>query len=181
MLRLARVFALDSPSIDDGYPVPAILYSEDTNAGFPSVDSGFPGTVYVQSTNGGGLTTAQKNYQLLSEFSSTHYPGNVNGSYNNTGVDNWPYKVVPIWIESGGRCVQPRGPDWYRGNRQVHAAVRGVRLARPAPDRAVALRAQSALHPVAMEQEAQRVLVRGGRSHPCLSHRPPATAIPALL
>jgi len=96
-----KFFALDSPSMDDNYPVPAILFSEDTNAGFPSVDSGFPGTVFVASSNSGGLTDAQKRYQLLSEFSSTHYPGNVSGAYNSTGTDSWPYKVVPIWIESG--------------------------------------------------------------------------------
>jgi hypothetical protein len=91
--RSRRFFALDSPSMSDGYPAQAILFSEDTNAGFPAADSGFPGTVYVRSSNGGGA-----NYSLLEEFGSTHYKPTFNALHT---TSDYNLKVVPIWYESG--------------------------------------------------------------------------------
>lgn len=98
-----KLFALDSPSMTDNYPVPAILYGEDTNAGFPTADSGFPGTLFVASSNGGGLTDAQKRYSLLEEFGAVAYKSGVSGVGGNPvyGSTDFKLKVVPIWIESG--------------------------------------------------------------------------------
>ncbi len=91
--RARKVFALDSPSITDNYPVAATLLGKDTNAGFPTADSGFPGTMTVRSTNG-----TDSFYSLLEEFGTTHYKtgpssGHFSSSYN--------LKVVPVWYESG--------------------------------------------------------------------------------
>jgi hypothetical protein len=96
--RARRLFALDSKSMTDGHPVPAILYGEDTNAGFPTADIGFPATIYVRSSNTVLGTEVYKNYSLLEEFSTTSYKSGVNISYT---TDDFKLKVVPIWVDSG--------------------------------------------------------------------------------
>lgn len=93
--KARRFFALDSPSLTDGYPTRAVLYGEDTNAGFPATDSGFQGTIYFRSTNGGA---ALPNRQLLKEFSTSYYAGTYDGAHD---ADDFRLRVVPIWIESG--------------------------------------------------------------------------------
>ncbi len=88
-----RAFALDSPSITDSYPVMAVLNGKDTNAGFPSVDTGFPGTLTVRSTNG-----TDSFYSLLEEFGTTHYKAAPSGAHTSASYN---LKVVPIWVDSG--------------------------------------------------------------------------------
>ena len=105
--KARKLFGLDSPSMSDGAPVSAALYSEDTNAGFPAVDSGYPGVVYVRSSNGGG-----SNYTLLEEFGTTHYKQNVTGPYTSADFN---LKVVPIWIDSGDGVYNRGAPTGVSG------------------------------------------------------------------
>lgn len=96
--KARKFFALDSPSMSNGYPIPAVLYGEDTNAGFPTADSGFPGTIYASSTNAAAATNALKNYSLLEEF----FAGDTYGEpTTETAAADYPLRVVPIWYESG--------------------------------------------------------------------------------
>jgi len=94
--KCRKLFGIDSPSLTDGYPTLAALYGNDTNDGFPTADVGFPGTIYVNSTNA-GLTTAEKNYSLLEEFS-------LGSTYSTPAISTetgYKLKVVPVWVDSG--------------------------------------------------------------------------------
>lgn len=89
--RCRKLSALDSPSLTDGYPTLMGLFGEDTNASFPTADSGFHATLWVKA--------GSSNYSLLEEFVN-------NSTYSNdpsTKATNADYdlKVVPIWMESG--------------------------------------------------------------------------------
>ena len=93
-----KFFALDTPSMSDGFPIPAVLYGEDTNAGFPTADSGFPGTIWAGSTNSGASTNALKNYSLGEEFAMGDTYGDPATEPN---ASDYRFKMVPIWIDSG--------------------------------------------------------------------------------
>ena len=88
-----KMVTFDSPSLTDGYPTTATLFAKDSNsASFPATDSGWWGSLYVSNTNQAG---ASGNYQLLTEYSSTHYPANA------AAYTTCDYVVVPYWYESG--------------------------------------------------------------------------------
>lgn len=98
--KCRKLFAIDSGSLADNYPTIGALYSNDpTNTGFPAADSGWPGTIYLNSTNSGASTNALKNHSLLEEFLNNTTYSNSPGS-KATAAD-YRLKVVPIWYESG--------------------------------------------------------------------------------
>ncbi len=94
--RARRIFKLQSPSTAAGRTVRAVLYGNDTNvagSNFPSSDGGWFGTVYARNDNGSG-----ENYNLLKDFSSSHYPTNASSfSTSANGLIVCP----PLWYESG--------------------------------------------------------------------------------
>lgn len=101
-VRTRQLFAIDSPSLEDGYPTIGSLFGLDTNAGFPTADAGFPGSLYVRSTNSGAATDLAKNYTLLEEFSDGNtYSSSPSGSVGASSGSVYRLKVVPIWYESG--------------------------------------------------------------------------------
>lgn len=100
-VKTRQLFALDSPSLDDGYPTVASLWGLDTNAGFPAADVGFPASVYVRSTNAGAIASgeAARNYSLLEEFADgVTYSSSPSGA---PSAATYRVKVVPVWMESG--------------------------------------------------------------------------------
>lgn len=88
--RPRRMFSLESPSLSGGYPTHAVLYGRDNARESDGGEIGHFGTVYLRN----GST----NQQVLSDYSSTHYPTasgiGAAGAYHN-------YKVVPWWYDSG--------------------------------------------------------------------------------
>lgn len=91
--RCRKVFSLDSPSLTDGYPTHAALYTEEGN---------HKGCLYLRSTNG------SINYVLGQEFSATnHYTADRAGT---AVTNNW--KVVPYFRTSGSGAAT----DWGRLN-----------------------------------------------------------------
>ena len=102
-IRTRKVFAIDSPSLSNGYPTLAALFGSDDasnpGASFPTIDTGHNATLWLNSTNTGASTTALKNYSLLEEFEN-------NLTYSNTPsakatAADYRVRVVPIWYESG--------------------------------------------------------------------------------
>jgi len=89
--KARKMLAIDSPTLADTYPTIGCLYSEDTNAGFPTADSGYPGTLWVND-NG-------TRYSLLQEFTNnTNYS---DAPATHALASQYTMKMVPIWIESG--------------------------------------------------------------------------------
>jgi len=89
--KARKMLAIDSPTLSDTYPTIACLYSEDTNASFPTADSGFPGTLWVND-NG-------TRYSLMSEFTNNTNYSNAPSSH--ASASQYTMKMVPICIESG--------------------------------------------------------------------------------
>lgn len=85
-----KVFAIDSPSLADGYPTVAALFGNDDSK---------RGTVYLSSTNAGATTNALKNYSLLEEFSNGNTYSNNPGT--KTASSDYRLKVVPMFFDSG--------------------------------------------------------------------------------
>ena len=104
--RSRKFFALDTPSMSNGYPIPAVLFGSDGNSGFPTVDNGFPGTIWASSTNSGASTDALKNYSLGEEFLMGDTYG-VPATEQN--ASDYRFRMVPIHIDSGdgvyNRCA----------------------------------------------------------------------------
>ena len=85
-----KLFALSSPSLQDGLATRAVLYGNDDTK---------RGTLYLASTNASATTNALKNYSLLEEFSD----GNTysNDPVTDTGNSKYRLKVVPTFVDSG--------------------------------------------------------------------------------
>jgi len=104
-LKTRKLFAIDSPSLDNGYPTLAGLFGEDSNhnpaSGFPTTDIGTPATIWLNSTNSAAVAGGNtlKNYSLLSEFANGVTYSN-SPSTKATAAD-YRLRVVPIWYESG--------------------------------------------------------------------------------
>lgn len=97
-----KLFALDSPSLSDGFPTTAVLYGNDSTK---------RGTIYVASTNA-GLTTAQKNYALLEEFADgVTYS---NDPATDTGTSKYRLKVVPTFVDSGAGLYNRGAYEFHR-------------------------------------------------------------------
>lgn len=97
-----KLFGFDSSSLTNGYPTIGVLFGKDTNAGFPNNDSGFPGTIYVSSTNATALTDIARNFNLLQDFvNGQTYDSSPSGTTAASSGSVYVHKVVPIWVESG--------------------------------------------------------------------------------
>jgi hypothetical protein len=89
--KARKMIAIDSTTLTNTYPTLACLYSEDTNASFPTADSGFPGTLWVND-NG-------TRYSLLSEFTNNTNYSNAPSSH--ASASGYTFKMTPICIDSG--------------------------------------------------------------------------------
>lgn len=99
--RCRKLFAIDSPSISDGYPTLAALYGNDT---------GKRGTIYINATETGATNNALKNYSLLEEF-RYGAPAYTNLA-STTGSSNYRMKVVPMFYDSGLGLYNRGSTDW---------------------------------------------------------------------
>jgi hypothetical protein len=88
--KARQLFALDSPSLADGFPTTAVLYGNDSDK---------KGTIYAASTNPDATTNPLRNYSLLEDFSD----GNTysNNPATDTGSSKYRMKVVPTFVDSG--------------------------------------------------------------------------------
>lgn len=102
--KARQLFALDSPSLADGFPTTAVLYGNDSTK---------RGTIYLKSTNSGATTNALRNYSLLEEFSD----GNTysNDPATDTGGSKYRLKVVPTFVDSGAGLYN-RGAHAFHRN-----------------------------------------------------------------
>ena len=98
--RCRKLFAVDSPSLTNGYPTLCGLFGTDDNSGFGvSGDSGYKATLWLNSTNSAASTNAIKNHSLLEEFTyDTNYSKTPNTKA--TAAD-YVMKVVPMFVDSG--------------------------------------------------------------------------------
>lgn len=88
--KAMKMFAIDSPSLANGYPTFSVLYGNETDR---------KGTIYLGSTNDGLSTNALKNYTLLEEYADgVTYS---NDPATDTGSSKYRLKVVPTFVDSG--------------------------------------------------------------------------------
>lgn len=95
-MRARQTFSLSSPSMSDGYPVPAVLFTkEELGSSTAGADDGKYGQLWYRHTDNSVGSTAWRT--LGSSFGSATYPTSGGSSFGTDHV----FKCVPIWYGSG--------------------------------------------------------------------------------